>query len=99
MFNRDSGSIGRASLCPDGAALRWSTIDGDGADDTGRSRLLTVANRWLVRAASVSWAMRCCSGSTELCALTIGRPRSPGKGGPSWGAPDPDGEVLRGMPA
>jgi hypothetical protein len=44
----------------------------------------------MVRAASFPCAIRCCSGSTVVVpeagsALTIGRPRSPGRGSPSGG--------------
>jgi hypothetical protein len=44
-----------------------------------------VANRRLVRAASFSWARRCCSGSTISPGAGRGRPTSFGTGGPSRG--------------
>jgi len=60
---------------------------------SGLSLELVVENNWLVRAASLSCPRRCSallnpeSGRTAEWALSIGRPRSPGKGGPSCGMP------------
>ena len=85
------------------AALASGVVADAGVGVTeGSSRILVDANSRLNRAASISCARRCASGSTAAAvgitvfdaapALSMGRPRSPGSGGPSGGA-------CRGMPA
>ena len=86
MFKSESGSIGGVSVCPVGGAVFCSVALGVTAGAVMCSLVPVVANRWLVRAASFSCAKRCCSGSIGiagepsigLCALSMGRPRSPG---------------------
>jgi len=99
MFWIESGSVGTVSAAPVTVRAAASTARSTGAGTGGCSRVLVVANNRLNSAASCSWAMRCSAGSTAgapgpgtgtgtpaRCALRIGRPRSPGSGGPSLGA-------------
>ena len=87
------GQVGRIRLRQPASAPRLSAADGAGALGTPT---LVVAKRWLVRAAC---SPERASASPDLRtllargmpgagapALRIGRPRSPGSGGPSCGA-------------